>query len=186
MRPGSDGQCARLNDEILLRRPSRQTYGISSGRYKQAMSNSIEQLSFELKSQALSEQEHYLSSLRSSAGTVLGAASIAAPLLATRIVGRPFDIWVALAMIAFVLCLASAIGVLLPRELAVSFSGAQLIADGDRAVGDVSEAYRTVVRWSEPSLTRNRRTIDRLADWLTLSCLLLAVEIICCVIGLTS
>jgi hypothetical protein len=32
----------------------------------------------------------------------------------------------------------------------------------------------------------NRRTIDRLADWLTISCLLLAVEVVFCTVSLTS
>jgi hypothetical protein len=148
------------------------------------MRDSIERLSFELTKRAFDE-DRYLTRLRNGAGVVLGSASIAAPLLATRIAGRPLDAWLALAMIAFVLCLASTIGVLLPRELVVSFSGAELIADGDGAAVDISEAYRTAVRWSEPCLARNRRTIDRLADWLTLSCLLLAVEIVSCMIGLT-
>jgi hypothetical protein len=38
--------------------------------------------------------------------------------------------------------------------------------DDDDAVADVSEAYRAAERWSKPSLIRNRRTIDRLADFL--------------------
>ena len=41
------------------------------------MVDSIEQLSFELTANALSEQERALSGLRTYAGTVLGAASIA-------------------------------------------------------------------------------------------------------------
>jgi hypothetical protein len=150
------------------------------------MSKSIEQLSLELMWRSLDEQERHLSSLRSGAGTVLGAASIAASLLATHIGGRPLNVWVVPAMIAYVLCLASAIWVLLPRDLVVSFSGTELIADGDDAVADISEAYRATVRWSKPCLTHNRRTIDRLADWFTLTCLLLAVEIVSCVISLTS
>jgi hypothetical protein len=149
------------------------------------MSDSIEQLSLELTWRSLDEQERYLSSLRSGAGTVLGAASIAASLLATHI-GRSLNIWVVPTMTAYVFCLASALWVLLPRDLLVSLGGTELMPDDDDAVADVSEAYRAAVRWSKPSLTRNRRTIDRLADWLSLSCLLLTVEIIACVVSLTS
>jgi hypothetical protein len=116
---------------------------------------------------------------------VLGAASIAASLLAAHI-GRSLNVWVAPAMIAYVLCLASALWVLLPRDLMVSLDGSELVSDDDGAVIDVSEARRAAARWSGPRLTRNRRTIDRLADWLTLSCLLLAMEIVSCVISLMS
>jgi hypothetical protein len=149
------------------------------------MSKSIEQLSLELTWRSLDEQERYLSSLRSSAGTVLGAASIAASLLATHI-DRTLNVWAAPAVIAYVFCLASALWVLLPRDLVVSLDRSELISDDDGAVIEVSEAYRAAMRWSNPRLTRNRRTIDRLADWLTLGCLLLTVEIVSCVISLTS
>jgi hypothetical protein len=149
------------------------------------MSKSIEQLSLELTWRSLDEQERYLSSLRSGAGTVLGAASIAASLLATRI-GRSSNAWAVPAMISYGLCLASALWVLLPRDFLVSLGGPELISEDDDAVADVGSAYRATVRWSKPSLIRNRRTIDRLADWLTLSCLLLTAEIVSCVISLTS
>jgi hypothetical protein len=148
------------------------------------MNDSIERLSFELTRRAFDEQDRYVTSLRNGAGIVLGTASIATPLLATRVAGRPLDVWAALAMIAYVLCLASAVGVLLPRELVISFSGTELLAAGNDAGADVSEAYRAAVRWSKSRLTRNRRKIDRLADWLTMSCLLLAVEIVSWVISL--
>ncbi|HTA37111.1 MAG TPA: hypothetical protein VK761_10375 [Solirubrobacteraceae bacterium] len=149
------------------------------------MSKSIEQLSLELTWRSLDEQERYLSSLRSGAGTVLGAASIAASLLATHI-GRSSNAWAVPAMISYGLCFASALWVLLPRDFLVSLGGSELISEDDDAVADVGSAYRATVRWSKPSLIRNRRTIGRLADWLTLSCLLLTAEIVSCVISLAS
>lgn len=151
------------------------------------MANSIEQLSFELTSGVLGEQERAVSSLKVSAGTVLGAASIAASLVAARLGARSLDGWLAFATIAYVLCIASAIWVLLPRELVLSFSGAKLMADGDSdGPADVVEGYRAASGWIEPHMRRNRRTIDRLADWLTTSCLLLAVEVVLCTVSLTS
>lgn len=141
------------------------------------MADSIEQLSFELSASVLSEQERSVSGMRVSAGTVLGAASIAASLVAARLDGS-LDAWAVLAAIAYVLCFASAILVLLPRELVLSFSGAELMADGDsERLTNVSEAYRAASSWIEPYVLRNRRTIDRLADWLTISCLLLSIEV---------
>src|ERR1700704_4802437 len=139
------------------------------------MADSIEQLSFELTSGVLSEQERAVSSLRVSAGTVLGAASIAASLVAARLGGEPFAVWALLPTISYALCFASAIWVLLPRELALSFGGAELMADidGDQMV-DVVEGYRAAASWIEPYLESNGRTIDQLADCLTISCLTLA------------
>jgi len=90
-----------------------------------------------------------------------------------------------LAAISYVLCFATAIWLLLPHELVLSFGGARLMADGDsEQVVDVDEGYRAVSRWIEPCLRRNRRTIDRLADWLTVSCLLLAVEVLSSTVSL--
>jgi hypothetical protein len=147
------------------------------------MADSIEQLAFELTSGVLSEQERAVSSLRVSAGTVLGAASIAASLVAAG----PTAIWALLAAISYALCFATAIWVVLPRELVLSFGGAELMADVDSAEGiDVVEGYRAATGWIEPNMERNSRTIDQLADCLTISCLTLAVEVLCCTIGLAS
>jgi len=148
------------------------------------MADSIEQLSFELTAGALSEQERAASSLKVSAGTILGAASITVSLLAARVVGRSPRTWAVLAVISYGLCFASAIWVLLPCELVTSFSGAKLMADGDSdRANDVVEGYRVASIWIKPWLGRNRRTLDRMSDWLTISCLLLAVEVGLCAIA---
>lgn len=150
------------------------------------MADSIEQLGFELSASVLSEQERTVSGMKVSAGTVLGAASIAASLAAARFDGL-LDAWAVLAAITYVLCFATAILVLVPRELVLSFSGAELMADGDtERLASVSEAYRAASSWIEPYVLRNRRTIDRLADWLTVSCLLLSIEVALDAIGLAS
>jgi hypothetical protein len=150
------------------------------------MADSIEQLGFELTVGVLSEQERTVSGMKVSAGTVLGAASIAASLVATRFDGL-LDAWAVLAAMAYVLCFASAVWVLLPRELVLSFSGAELMADGDsERLASVSEAYRAASSWIDPHVLRNRRTIDRLADWLTISYLLLSIEVVLDAIGLAS
>jgi hypothetical protein len=142
------------------------------------MSDSIERLSFELTTRALAEQERWLSSLRSSAGTVLGAASIAGSFLGARIGAHSPDLWAVLATIAFVLCSGSAIWVLTPRDLVLSFGGEGLIVQSDdHNCVDVAEGYRAVCGWIEPRLDRNRVVLE-LADWLTRGCLLLAVEVI--------
>jgi hypothetical protein len=149
------------------------------------MADSIEQLGFELTAGVLSQQERAVSSLKVSAGTVLGAASIAVSLVAARLGSRSLGAWTVLGAIAYVFCFASAIWVLLPRDLVLSFSGAELLAagDGDR-LASVGEGYRAASAWIEPYLTSNRLRIDRLEDWLTISCLLLSVEVVLCAIPL--
>jgi hypothetical protein len=143
------------------------------------MAPSIEQISFELTAHTLAEQERALSALRACAGTVLGSASIAGSFLGARAGGGALDVWGLLAMASCASCLVSAIWVLAPHELAVAFCGDELLADGDaRGIRDIAEAYRAAGGWIEARLETNRRKIDRLADWLTVSCLLLASEVI--------
>jgi hypothetical protein len=150
------------------------------------MANSIEQLSFELTANALSEQERAVSSLRACAGTVLGAASIAGSFLRATAGAGPLDVWAVLATVSFGLCFASAIWVLLLHEFVLAFGGDELLADGDRqGTRDLSGAYRAAGSWIERHLQANRRKIDRLADWLTVSCVLLAVEVILWSLSLT-
>jgi hypothetical protein len=89
-------------------------------------------------------------------------------------------------MISFALCLGTAISVLLPRNLVLSFGGEELLRDADegRALA-VAEGYRAACRWIEPQLAINRRTLDRLAELLTISCGLLALEVILQTISVT-
>jgi uncharacterized membrane protein YhdT len=151
------------------------------------MADSIEQLSFELTSGMLSEQLRDVAGLRTSAGTILGTGSIVASLSGVRTGEHSLDVWAALATISFALCFACAIWILLPRKLFVSLGGAELMADADVVrAPDVADGYRAASNWIEPYLEQNRRTIDRLADWLTVSCVLLAVEVVLCTISVTS
>jgi len=141
------------------------------------MANSIEQLSFELSASALTEQERALAGLRTCAGTVLAGASIASSFLGAS--GAGHDAWAIPATVSFALCFGAAIWVLLPHGLLFAFGGTELLADCDESgVRDVGDAYRAGIDWIDPSLHVNARTIERLENWLTLSCALLAVEII--------
>ncbi len=82
-------------------------------------------------------------------------------------------------MVAFVACVCAAIYVLLPHKLVFAFRGQALLAASDHeGIDDVSEAYRAVGIWIGPMLESNRDKIADLADWFTVSCGLLAVEVI--------
>lgn len=149
------------------------------------MAKSIEELSFELTTSALAEQERALSGMRLCAGTVLGAASVSGSFLGARAVREALGVWAIIATISFALCVVCGIWVLLPRELALAFGGDELLADGDlRGAGDVVQAYRAAGRWIEPRLQMNRRTLSHLADALTAGCVLLAIEVITWTISL--
>jgi hypothetical protein len=149
------------------------------------VAESIEQLSFELTANALAEQERALSGLRTRAGTVLAAASIAGSFLGAKVSHGSLDTWGILAMISFASCLASAIWILLPHELVFAFHGQALLAESDhRGVHDVTEAYRAAGIWIEQHLDANRDKIAGLSGWLAVSCVLLAVEVILWTISL--
>jgi hypothetical protein len=109
---------------------------------------SIEQLSFEISTAAVAEQERSLSGLRARAGTVLAAASIAGSFLGAETSHGKLGTWGVLVVVAFAVCLASSIWVLLPHKLVFAFRGDALLAEsGRRDVADVREAYRAVSGW---------------------------------------
>lgn len=142
------------------------------------MAESIEQLSFELTANALSELERALSGLRTCAGTVLGAASVAGSFLGARASHGSLELQAILAMVSFAMCVGCAIWVLLPHDFALAGGGEELLAaSDDRDVHEVIEAYRTVGGWLEPHLQANRRTVARLSNWLSVSCVLLSIEV---------
>jgi hypothetical protein len=131
------------------------------------MAQSIEQLSFELTTGALAEQERALAGLRSRAGTVLAAASIAGSLLGAEASRSALNAWGALGLISFVLCLGSAMWVLMAHELVLAFDGQTLLAESDRGeTAEISDAYRAVGAWIERHLDFNRDHIARLSGWL--------------------
>lgn len=149
------------------------------------MAASIEEFSYQLTAAALAEQERALGALRSRAGTVLAAASVSGSFLGTKVGHGSLDVWAALALIAFLLCMGAAIYVLLPHKLVFAFRGQTLLAASDHeGIDDVTEAYRAAGIWIEPLLESNRDAIADLSDWFTVSCGLLAFEVILWTISL--
>jgi hypothetical protein len=94
------------------------------------MADSIAQLSFELSAKALEEQERTLAGLRACAGTVIASGSVAASFLGSAARRGLLDALGALAMVAFVICLGSAIWVLMPHDLVFAFQGEDVMAEG--------------------------------------------------------
>jgi len=151
------------------------------------VAQSIEEFSYQLSAEALAEQERSLNALRARAGTIVAAASISGSFLGAKVSHGSLGGWGVAALVVFVLCLASAIWVLLPHELVFAFRGEALLAVSDHAgVEDVTQAYRAAGIWIEPYLDANRDKIAGLSSWFTASCVLLAVEIVLWTISLTS
>jgi hypothetical protein len=68
--------------------------------------------------------------------------------------------------------------VLLPHDFTLAVGGEDLLAlSDDQDVRDVVEAYRTASSWLDPHLHANYRTVARLSGWLSVSCVLLAIEV---------
>ncbi len=148
------------------------------------MGDSIERLSYELSANALAEQERALAGLRGRAATVLGTASVCGSLASSRAMHGGLELPVALAMLAFVLALLSSLWVLLPHELAFAARGGDIF-DATKPVDgtDLGEVYRDTAAWIDECVLANQTTLRQLALWLTVSCLLLSVEIVLFGIG---
>src|SRR5437588_4278600 len=80
---------------------------VMPGRYNLVVAASIEELSYQLTADALAEQERALNALRTRAGTVVAAASISGSFLGAKVNHGSLDVWAILALIVFVLCLAT-------------------------------------------------------------------------------
>ncbi len=94
------------------------------------MAESIEQLSFELTTDALAEQERTLAGLRARAGTILASPSIAGSFFGAKTSHGSLGFTGILAMIAFAGCVGSATWILLPHALVFAFRGRALLAEG--------------------------------------------------------
>jgi hypothetical protein len=143
------------------------------------MADSIEQLSYELTANALSEQERTLAGLRTCASTVLAAASIAGSFLGFKFSHGSLEVFAIAAMISFAFCLGCATWVLLPHRFVFAFPGNALLGlNAFEPLRDVTDAYSAVSTWVEPHLQANKDKLGGLSTWLTISCVLLAAEIV--------
>jgi hypothetical protein len=163
--------------------------GITGG-----VADSIEQIAYELSVHTLGEQERSVSGLRTRAGTVLAAASIASSFLGSRATTKlpdwsilgvhvghgSLDVWSFLAVIAFLLTGGASVWILLPRRFVFAFEARTLLAASDEVAGgvEVADGYRALTLWMAPSINDNRRGIQSLNRWFVASCVALGVEIV--------
>lgn len=192
MRPGSD-RCMHPSDDdesiatssdrcqISNAESSDQTNTASQDDCRtDCMSDSIERLAFELGIDALKEQERALVELRNRAAAVLATGSVVASLTASRGTGMASAVPGLLGMSAFVLALGGAILIMLPRGFVFSLDGTATLEQlGRRDCCDVAIAYREAGRSLAGYGRENAARLGLLATWLTASCLLLLLEVVC-------
>jgi hypothetical protein len=147
------------------------------------MPDSVRQLAFELTRSSLSEQEKRLADLRSRSGTILAAASIAGSFLATK--NGNVDTTAALAIIAYVVCVGTALYVLLPHALVLEFRGSVVAELETEHGGGLDKAYEAVTDWLEEFHEGNRDTLAALGRWFTASCGALGAEVVLWTLSIT-
>jgi hypothetical protein len=84
-----------------------------------------------------------------------------------------------LAIIAYVICGATCIKVLLPHRLVFAFRGSVLMqAAREAAVDELEDALEAAMGWIESFIDSNRSELDALTRWYTGACLALGLEIV--------
>ena len=143
-------------------------------------SGGLERLAFELASAALDRQERALDELRSRAGTLLAATSIATSFLGARALAeRPARLTVVLALAAFTTSVLLTLYVLIPKEnLIFSVRGTVLFEAEFDEPGGLAETHRRLAYWLERFRAGNQATVDRLVVAYRYATFLVLAEIV--------
>jgi hypothetical protein len=124
-----------------------------------------------------------LPDLRTRAGTILAAASIAGSFLAAK--NGSIDTPAVLAIIAYVACVGAAVYVLLPHELVLEFRGSVVNDLEYQRGGGLDAAYEAVTEWLEDFHDSNAGTLRALGRWYTIACAALGVEVLLWTLSIT-
>ncbi len=147
------------------------------------MPDPVRQLAFEFSRTALAEQENRLRDLRSRAGTLLAAASIAGSFLATK--QGDVDTTALLAILAYVASVGTAVYVLLPHALVFEFRGSVITDLEQELGGGVDTVYPAVTEWLEVFHEENSAKLQTLTRWYTASCVAVGVEVVLWTLSVT-
>jgi hypothetical protein len=158
---GRRGSCCRSPRRAIRRSGSTPTLTVA------AVADSLAESAYALAPRAIEQQERRLDELRSRAGTLIAAASVAASLLASRAAaGKPDAIGVA-ALVAHLVCVGCALLVLVPiascwssaarrsrgwTQLSARGGSEQFVAVGRRASESPRTACKHAEHGEEPSL----------------------------------
>jgi hypothetical protein len=141
-------------------------------------------LAYDLSRSALREQTEWLSDLRTRAGTLLAAASIAGSFLG--VTRGTIDTLAVLALIAYLVSVGAAVYTLLPHRLITEFRGTSLLRVARGAGATDDESYEATVNWLERVRSENVGTLDSLAKWYVASAIALGVEVVFWTLSLTT
>ena len=141
-------------------------------------------LAYDLSRSALGDQAERLSDLRTRAGTLLAAASIAGSFLG--VTKGAIDTLAVLALIAYLVSVGTAVYTLLPHELTTEFRGTALLRVAREAEATDDDAYEATVHWLERIRSENAPVLDRLTKWYVASAVSLGVEVTLWTLSLTT
>ena len=133
-------------------------------------------LAVDMARSAVKDQADQLIDLRSRAGTLLAAASIAGTFAGAT--HGSIDTLATLALVAYVCSLGACIYVLLPHELSVEFRGSVLLAAREETGANDEEAYEVVVDWLEQVRGGNNGKLRQLKAWYTAAAVALGLEVV--------
>jgi hypothetical protein len=144
------------------------------------MTHSVADAAYDLALRAIEQQERRLNELRSRTGTLIAAASVATSLLGSQgpRVGD-IDASGAAAVLAYVVCVASALVVLLPHRLVLEFRASTMFGASDAVdAARLDEVLRAASAWIERFQARNRVELRRMGRWYTAACAGLGLEVV--------
>jgi hypothetical protein len=142
-------------------------------------------LALELARSAIKDQTDRLIDLRSRAGTLLAAASIAGTFSGGVTRGALGAVAYA-ALVAYVLCVGACIYVLLPHQLSTEFRGTILVSAASEAGATDEETFEAVAGWLEVVRGENAEKVDDLTRWYAAAAVLLGVEVVLWIVAITA
>lgn len=142
------------------------------------MEAEFEKLAYEAALRGLDKQEGLLEEMRSRAGVLIAAASLAASFLGQQAYQRPSAASVAgIALVAFVVSIGASVFVLLPKKnLIFALAGANIYVSFHAARDDLAEVYRRLAYDLGRYWDSNDREISRAAKAFTLAASALVIE----------
>ncbi len=141
-------------------------------------------LAYELSRSALTDQSERLSDLRTRAGTVLAAASIAGSFLG--VTRGSIETLSVLALLAYLVSVGAAVYTLLPHRLTTEFRGTALLRVADDVGATDDEAFEATVRWLEHISATNVGVLARLTHWYIAAAVALGIEVSLWTLALTT
>lgn len=141
-------------------------------------------LAYEFSRSAVTDQAHRLSDLRTRAGTVLAAASIAGSFLG--VTHGTLDTLAVLALLAYLGNVAAVIYTFMPHRLKTEFRGSSILNASREANATEDEVYGAVVRWLEIVRDENAVVLDKLTQWYVAAVVALGIEVTLWIVALTT